>query len=173
MLAGYWSTRYFVLHYWSGYWPGFIVRGPGAGAEVKRKPPQAGGPAIVTDKQLTKVLVREAIEKLGAEEIQKAEIAAANEAFDRRQHFSELGKKGAEVKREKALAKEQQKKELLEMLEAGRKKHQEQQRKERAAPPRSETAQFVEQKKSDREKMSHLRALKRIAKEERRRRVGG
>ena len=116
MLAGYWSTRYFVLHYWSGYWPGFIVRGPGAGAGVKRKPPQPGGPAVVTDKQLTKVLVREAIEKLGAEAIKKAEIAAANEAFDRKQHFSELGKKGAEVRRERALEKERQKKELLEAL---------------------------------------------------------
>jgi len=60
--------------------------------------------------------VREAIEKLGAEEIKKAEIAAANEAFDRRQHFSELGKKGAEVRRERALEKERQKKELLEAL---------------------------------------------------------
>ena len=60
--------------------------------------------------------MREAIEKLGAEEIKKAEIAAANEAFDRRQHFSELGKKGAEVRRERALEKERQKKELLEAL---------------------------------------------------------
>src|SRR3990167_4248442 len=153
---GFWPHNYWLDGYWEpSYW-GIEPRRPAGGAfhPTRRKPPQPGGPAIVTNKAFTNTLVQQALDRLDAEEIKKAEIAAANEVFDRKQHFSELGKKGAEVKREKALAKEQQ-------------------RKERAAPPRSETAQFVEQKKSDREKMSHLRALKRIAKEERRRRVGG
>ena len=63
-----------------------------------------------------KMLVRQQLEKLKTEAIKKAEIAAANEVFDRKQHFSELGKKGAEVRRERALEKERQKKELLEAL---------------------------------------------------------